>query len=164
MKIFFSALLLLAFVQAGFSQDPTYARLRSAKTGCIKMLNGSPRDQAAARRELRSWGQFKLLDNCSGADVAVWVSAKHSQVEGVCGAIVQVLGTSDNSILWSGTKSCSTRTDVAVGQLVRKLRQDVTPGKKPQATAKGPAKGKKPTSSRDHGASKGSALHQNRSL
>ncbi len=76
-----------------------------------------------------------MKDDCSGADVAIWLSARHSAENKVCGTRVQVIGNPDNAILWAGARGCKTQTAPAIGSLIRKLRADVSGEKQPAAKA-----------------------------
>lgn len=129
--LLFIAILLAPLVGARAKQDSTSnARLLSAKTACMHLGNGTDKDLEEARRELKSWGRFKLVDNCSAADVAIWITARYVPEAEICGAILQVQASSDHSILWTANKHCKTKPDVVVGQLVRQLRADMTHMKK----------------------------------
>jgi len=129
--LLFIAMLLAPLVGARAKQDSAaHARLLSAKTACLHLGNGSDKDLAEARRELKTWGRFKLVDDCSSSDVAIWITARYVPEAEICGAIVQVQGISDKAILWTGNKHCKTKTDEVVGQLVRQLRADMTHMKK----------------------------------
>jgi hypothetical protein len=133
-------LIFVAGVSAHGLQDVVPARLASAKTACIKQLNGSKQDVAEVKRQLKSWGRFQLKDDCSGADVAIWLSARYSPENKVCGTRLQVIGNPDNAILWSGAQGCKTQTAPAIGKMMRKLRTDVSGEKQPTAkTASKPA-------------------------
>jgi hypothetical protein len=123
--------LLLAAATPALAQDS--ARLLSAKTMCIKMLNGSKQDEAIARKDLKAWGRYKLVESCPDADVALWISAREHGPNDLCAVRVQVLGAKDNNILWYGDRKCSSRTSPAVDLLVRKLKKDVTGMKKTTA-------------------------------
>ena len=115
---------LLAAAAPVFAQDS--ARLLSAKTMCIKLLNGSKEDEAVARKDLKLWGRYKLVESCPQADVALWISAREHGPNNLCAVRVQVLGATDDNILWYGDRKCSTKSSPAVGLLVKKLRKDVT--------------------------------------
>jgi hypothetical protein len=117
-------LLLVAAAMPALAQDS--ARLLSAKTMCIKLLNGSKRDEAVARKDLKLWGRYKLVESCPDADVALWISAREHGPNDLCAVRVQVLGATDNKILWYGDHKCSTSTSPTVDLLVRRLRKDVT--------------------------------------
>lgn len=116
-------LLLLAAAAPAFAQDS--ARLLSAKTMCIKLLNGSKQDEAVARKDLKLWGRYKLVESCTQADVALWISARAHGPNNLCAVRVQVLGATDDNILWYGDRKCSTKTSAAVDLLVKKLHRDV---------------------------------------
>lgn len=129
--LLFLAMLLAPLASARARQDSTSnGRLLSARTVCIHLGNGTDKDLAEARRQFKSWGRFKLVDNCSAADLAIWVTARYIPEADVCGAILQVQAASDHAILWTANKHCKTKTDVVVGQLVRQLRADMTRMKK----------------------------------
>ncbi len=127
-------LFLIAAATPGLAQDS--ARLLSAKTMCIKLLNGSKQDEAVARKDLKLWGHYKLVESSPDADVALWISARSQGPNNLCAARVQVLGATDNKILWYGDRKCSSKTSPAVGLLVRRLRKDVTAMKMNKTSAK----------------------------
>ena len=115
---------LIVAATPALAQDP--ARLLSAKTMCIKLLNGSKQDEAVARKDLKTWGHYKLVESCPEADVALWISTRNHGPNNLCAARVEVLGAKDNKILWYGDHKCSGNTSPAVDQLVRRLRKDVS--------------------------------------
>ena len=128
MKVLLSfAMLLAPLAFARASSAPTVSpRLLSAKTGCIHMLHGTDKDMAEARKELKNWGRYKLVDECSKAEVTILIIARYSREVETCGAVVQVQDTANQAILWTGNQKCKTRTDVVVGHILRSLRAEVT--------------------------------------
>jgi hypothetical protein len=123
---------LIAAATPALAQDPT--PLLSAKTMCIKLLNGSKQDEAVARKDLKAWGRYKLVESCPEADVALWISARDHGPNNLCAVRVEVLGAKDNKIMWYGDHKCATKTSPAVDVLVRRLRKDVN-GIKEKKTA-----------------------------
>lgn len=124
---------LIAAATPAMAQDPT--PLLSAKTMCIKLLNGSRQDEAVARKDLKVWGRYKLVDSCPEADAALWISARNHGPNNLCAVRVEVLGAKDNKIMWYGDHKCATKTSPAVDFLVRRLRKDVSERTK-KSTAK----------------------------
>jgi hypothetical protein len=132
MKLLLSLLLLLGGTQSGtgMKANPAGARLVSAKTACIKLANGSQEDLATARRELKKWGRFKVVESCPQADVAVWLASRNLPAADICGATLQVLGAQDNAVLWTGSMRCKTKTSPLVIRLIRQLKTDISHTKK----------------------------------
>ncbi|MGH9570742.1 MAG: hypothetical protein ACRD4F_13935, partial [Candidatus Angelobacter sp.] len=91
----------------------------------IKLANGSQQDLATARRELNNWGRFKLVESCQQADIAVWISSRSNKAADVCGVTLQVLGSADNVVLWSGSLRCKEKTSPLLVRLVRQLKIDI---------------------------------------
>ena len=137
MKVLLSfAMLLAPLACAQAKQAATVSpRLLAAKTACIHMLHGTDKDTAAARKELRNWGRYKLVDECSQSDVTFLVIARYAPEVDTCGAIVQAQGTSDSAILWTGNAKCKTRTDIIVGRIMRDLRAEVNKADGPKTKA-----------------------------
>lgn len=119
-------LFLITAAMPALAQDTNSARLLSARTLCIKLLNGPTEDEAVARKDLKLWGRYKIVESCPEADVALWISAREHGPEDLCAVRVQVLGATDDTILWYGNRKCSTKSSPAVDLLVKRLRKDVT--------------------------------------
>jgi hypothetical protein len=125
----FILLLVLQVAWLGSAQAQIPATLASAKTTCIKLLYGSSHDTAAAKAELRKWGRYKLLHDCSKADMSLWIAAGSPAKEHVCHVTVQAIAP-NQQVLWSQTRDCKGTTPPAVAQLVRRLRADVSAKRK----------------------------------
>lgn len=142
MRVLLSFVMLLVPLSLAWAKDASTVspRLIAAKTACIHMLHGTDKDTAAARKELKTWGRYKLVDECSKSDVTFLVIARYAPEVDTCGAIVQAQGTSDSAILWTGNEKCKTRTDLVVGRIIRELRAEVNkaagPKTKPPAHLK----------------------------
>ena len=128
MKVLLSIAMLLAPLACARAQEASTVppRLLSAKTACIHMIHGTYKDMRAARKELKNWGHYKLVEECSKADLTVHVIARYAPEVDACGAVVQVQDTADNAILWTGNQKCKTRPDVVVSHIFRDLRKEVT--------------------------------------
>lgn len=122
-------LFLAAPVWASAAQAQHPETLASAKSACIKLLHGSSRDIAAATSELKKWGRFKLVDDCTRADISIWIATGSPAKEHVCRATVQAIAR-DQRVLWSQTRDCKGTTPPVVAQLVRRLRADLSAKKK----------------------------------
>jgi hypothetical protein len=128
-KSFIFPLIVQVLVVLGSAQAQVPATLISAKTTCIKLLYGSSHDTAAAKNELRKWGHYKLLNDCSKADMSLWIAAGSPAKEHVCHVTVQAIAP-NQQVLWSETRDCKGTTPPTVAQLVRRLRADVSAKKK----------------------------------
>jgi hypothetical protein len=115
-----SLLQLCAFAQAAKKTPPS-----PAKTTCIKLLNGSSKDAAAARAELKKSTRFKLVEDCAKSDMSIWISTGSPAAENLCRATVQALGP-DQSVLWSDTRTCKTNSPATVALLVRHMLIDLS--------------------------------------
>lgn len=128
-KFCFFLLFLAAPVWAGAAQPQNPGTLASAKSACIKLLHGSARDAASAKAELKKWGRFKLVDDCTRADISIWITTGSPAKEHVCRATIQAIAQ-DQRVLWSQTRNCKGTTPPVVAQLVRRLRADLSAKKK----------------------------------
>ena len=126
MQKFLLLTILLLLTPLPRAQSPQVT-LKSAKTTCIKMLYGSDKDAAAAKSELKKWGRYKVLEDCSKSDLNLWIAAGSPAKEGACHVTVQAI-TQDQQVLWSGTRDCKGSTPPVVAQLVRKLRTETGKG------------------------------------
>jgi hypothetical protein len=113
------------FALSQVAKGPTESR----KTACIKLLTGSQKDAAAAEAEIRKSTKFSLAEDCSRADMTVWISAGSPAMENLCRATVQAIGT-DQKILWTQTRTCKATTAPAVAQMTRRMLLDLGSPKK----------------------------------
>lgn len=113
--------------QSAQTKAPLSDRLLSAKTMCIKVLSAPEADAAEARKELKAWNRFQVVEDCAQAEIALWLQSREMLAGEICGAVIQVTANSDGAILWTANTKCKKSTKGLVGLLVRKLRKDMTP-------------------------------------
>jgi hypothetical protein len=109
------------------AKAPLPAQLLSAKSLCIKAPNASEANVAEARKELNAWGRFQVKEDCAQSDVALWIIVRVLPQADICGAVIQVTGNADPSILWTGNLKCKRSDKGLVGRLVRALRNELDP-------------------------------------
>ena len=99
------------------------AQLLSARTMCIKVRSAPDADVAEARRELKAWNRFQVVEDCAQADITLWIQARELPEAEICGAVIQVTANSGGAILWTGNSKCKKSTKGLIGLLVRNLRK-----------------------------------------
>ncbi|MFI5104514.1 MAG: hypothetical protein ACHP79_06290, partial [Terriglobales bacterium] len=76
--------------QSKQAKAPLPERLLSAKTMCIKVRSASDDDVAEARKELKAWGRFQVMEDCAQAEITLWIQARVVPEAEICGAVIQI--------------------------------------------------------------------------
>jgi hypothetical protein len=94
------------------------------RTACIKLLTGSEKDVASAQAEIKRSARFKFAQDCTKADLTVWLSTGSPAADKLCRATVQAIGA-DQKILWTETRTCKGNTAPVVAQLTHRMLLDL---------------------------------------
>lgn len=113
--------------QSKLAKAPLPDRLLSAKTMCIKVRSAPEAEVADARKELKAWNRFQVVEDCAQADIAMWIQSREMPEIEACGAVIQITANSDGAILWTKNGRCKKSAKGLVGRFVRMLRKEMTP-------------------------------------